>query len=253
MSGMFGVGTLECELFYFTERLPDPPADRVTAVVAWRGRCHRTPVPWYRHGGGPLARLVRTLRGSRAGPDAGPDPGPDRRWPDCGWDVTADVGGPRAVLHSRERRTVRVGGGEYPFPPDGRTLVLLADDRAAPGAGGPTIVVRAVTVPAQPPADAMWTLPDAEQLAYTLATLAGLKRAILAALASDPVARAFLPPEACRPDAVRDVDPATGSSFRVQGGGCAARTARGSRRAAHPHAPAALLVGNPPCAPKARA
>jgi|GEM_PF-5176852 hypothetical protein len=217
MSGTFGVGSLECELVYFTERLPAPPADRVTAVVAWRGRCDRTPPPWYRRGGGPLARLVRTLRGADARPDAATDP----RLPDCGWDVTADVGGPREVLHSRERRAVRVGGREYPFPPDGRTLVLLADDRAAPGTGapgvgGPTVVVRAVSVPAQPPADAMWTLPEAEQLGYSLATLAGLHRAILAALASDPVARAFLPPEAWRSDAVRDVDPAAGSSRRVR-------------------------------------
>jgi hypothetical protein len=61
----------------------------------------------------------------------------------------------------------------------------------------------------------MWTLPEAEQLGYVQAALAGLHWAILAALGSDPVARAFLPPEAWRPDAVRDADPAAGSSFRV--------------------------------------
>jgi hypothetical protein len=207
---MIGVGSLESELFYFTDRVPDPPADRVTAVVAWRGRCQRT-LPWYQRNDGLLARLFRSVRGYAA------DPPP--RLPDPGWDDAVDTGGPREMLHSRERRVVRVGGREYPCPPDGRTLVLLADDRPAPGVGQPTVVVRVVTVPEQPPADAVWTLPEAEQLGYSLVTSAGLHRAILGALASDPVARAFLPPEAWRPDAVRDVDPAMVDSFRVQVGG----------------------------------
>ena len=212
MGGAIAVGGLDNDLFYFTERLPDPAADRVTAVVVWRGRRHeRTAPPWYLRSHGPLARLFRALRGSGAGPDP--------RRPHPGWDEAVDAGGPREVLHSRERRVVRVGGREYPFPPDGRTLVVLADDRATPGADEPAAAVRAVTVPPQPPADAVWTLPEAEQLGYSLATSTGLQRAILAALASDPVVRAFLPPDAWRPDAVPDVDPATAtvSSFRMRG------------------------------------
>jgi hypothetical protein len=195
MGGVYGDGGLDYELDYFTERSADPPADHVTAVVAWRGGCRRAAPPWTTRRG----RALAWLRGALGRPDAGAD------WlPPPGWDAASDLGGPREVLHSGSRRAVRVGGREYAFPTDGRTLVLLVDDQPTPGAGEPSVTVRAVTVPPRPPAGATAALPEAERLPYPRATSSGLRRAVLDALASDPVARAFLPPEAWRAEAPPD-------------------------------------------------
>jgi hypothetical protein len=195
-------------LLYFTERLSDPPADHVTAVVAWRGGCRRAAPPWSTRRGRALAWLRRAF--GRPNVDPSWRPHPD-------WDGASDPQGPREVLHSGARRAVRVGGREYAFPPDGRTLVLLVDDQPTLGAREPSVTVRAVTVSRQPPADATWALPEAERLRHQLATSHGLRQAVLDAVASDPVARAFLPPEAWRNE--QPADPAAVSVHHLQGRG----------------------------------
>ncbi|HKW12603.1 MAG TPA: hypothetical protein VJO33_19600, partial [Gemmatimonadaceae bacterium] len=47
-----------------------------------------------------------------------------------GWSSAAGAGGPHEVLFSESRRLVRVGGRDFPLPPDERVLVLLAEEPA---------------------------------------------------------------------------------------------------------------------------
>lgn len=179
-------------LDYYTERRGDPPNEHVTAVVVWRG--------------GEPPRLGLRARWHRALARLRPAPGFDGRLPHPGWDASSDYGGPREVLHSQARRVVRLGGRaggrEVPFPPDGRTLLVLVDDeRPSTISGGPSVAVRAAAVEPQRAADA--DLPggelhdlEAERLRRQNAAVGAVRRAVRAALRADDAARMFLPPAA---------------------------------------------------------
>jgi hypothetical protein len=126
------------ELVYFSDDGDHEGATRVTAIVLRRHRA-REPEPLSL---GDALRRWLASRGKR------PPPPPAPVWsmpPE--WDAASDGGGPREVLHGRARGLVRVADREFALPRDGRTLVLLVDERDAPPGARPAVTERIATIP----------------------------------------------------------------------------------------------------------
>jgi hypothetical protein len=166
---------------YFTEVLPGSNATRLAAVAVWRVAPGSRPRGW--------RELLRRIR-HRLGPMGAGFVGFHLRGTDVAWSGSAGERGEQETLYHSERCVVRVLGREYALPPDGRTLVLLIDERSSTGA--PSVTVRTLSVPTmlRPPVDMR---ADPATLEQQKAEAAGQEHAAwAAALRADPEVRAFM-------------------------------------------------------------
>lgn len=118
----------------FFEEPATPGMVRLASVAIWRGP--DAPRRWS------VRRVLRRLR-SRFGPLG---LGLHFRWNSPRWTGSAGADGEQQTLFDPERRIVRVLGRDHPLPDDGRTLVLLVDERASAGRA-PRVTVRRMIVP----------------------------------------------------------------------------------------------------------
>jgi hypothetical protein len=111
-----------CDIACFTDVDPSAAVERIRAVVVQR-RPARSPTR------ASLWRRALRILSRRARRDAPIAPALSRRglW-------TGSVGNPGSaqVLYSRERAVVAVRGREFPLPADGRTLLVLVEERGVP-------------------------------------------------------------------------------------------------------------------------
>src|SRR5450432_3641210 len=103
---------------FFWDQVRDSNAVKLAAVVYQRRQPEQKP----RH---PVRSLFRDFFGRAKDRSALEMPTIEE-----GFDGASDPGGRYEVLYSSTRQLVRVGGGDYPLPANGRTLVLLAEEPA---------------------------------------------------------------------------------------------------------------------------
>lgn len=146
----------------FTTQVFEPNGTRLDLVTIWRG----------------------TPEAARR------DAQPAGRWraPD-GWSGTASNEGQREVLFHEQQRRARVAGSEYTVP-DGRTLVLLIDER--PGESAPRIASRSFPAPVYHYPEPDLTLPKAALLEWLHSKRLAEQEVWQAALYEDGVVRRFL-------------------------------------------------------------
>ncbi len=136
MSGIitiFGISD-PIHIAFFEE---DATADTIRLAAAAIWRIPVTPLRWS------VRRWLRWLR-AYFGPLG---IGLHLRWNFRPWTGSAGANGEQETLYDSERRTVRVLGRDYSLPEDGRTLILLIDERTDPTKRA-SVVLRRVAVPA---------------------------------------------------------------------------------------------------------
>lgn len=118
------------EVACFTEDRGSPPVEHTSAIVIWRIETEWTRTSlWHRLTAWMRPRVAEARREFP-------------RW-DPDWDAASDPGGPREVLHSRQRHEIRIQGTVYPAPTSEDTPVWLIDARASV----PHVHTHAVRIP----------------------------------------------------------------------------------------------------------
>ena len=152
----------ELSVTSFTTQVFDPNGTRLDVVAIWRGN--------------PEAASQEAQRTGRW------------RAPE-GWNGSASGEGEREVLFHAQQRRVRVAGSEFSVP-DGRTLVLLIDERS--GGSTPQIVTRSIPEPTYHHAEPDFTLPKSQPAEWSHARHLAEQQVWQATLYQDEVVRHFL-------------------------------------------------------------